>query len=130
MAIKDDYERAKRDWPEHIALFKELFGRLGITDYRSLTAGLKEPVAREEIKRAIETVMAKEGGKLSLASVGLLIGASLGGAGFAAMGGAIPVSLSLLGLLAGLFVGNECDATGLTKKFGKSIKGGWNYFRR
>ena len=61
----------------------------------------------------------EDGGKLSLTTVGVIIGASLGGVGIAAMGGAIGLPLALvlgLGGFVGFVGGSKFDSL---KKFGK-----------
>lgn len=55
-------------------------------------------------------VAKQEGGKLSLTTVGLLIGASFGGVGIAAMGSAIGMPLALVLGLGGLLSGSKFDS--------------------
>ena len=51
-----------------------------------------------------------EGGKLSLTTIGLIIGAALGGVGIAAMGGAIGMPLALVLGLGGFLSGSKFDS--------------------
>lgn len=51
----------------------------------------------------------KDGGKLSLTTIGLILGSIMGGVGIAAMGGAIGLPLALVLGLGGLLGGSEFD---------------------
>jgi len=53
-----------------------------------------------------------EGGKLSLATIGIILGSAMGGVGIAALGGAIGLPLFAVLGLAGLVGGSKFDATG------------------
>jgi len=52
----------------------------------------------------------KDGGKLSLTTVGIIIGSALGGVGIAAMGSAIGMPLALILGLGGLLTGSKVDS--------------------
>ncbi len=80
--------------------------------------GLKAPIAKDREDPLFKkdwtvfwTRVAKnEGGKLSLTSAGIIIGASLGGVGVAAMGGAIGMPLALVLGLGGFLGGSKFDS--------------------
>ena len=55
----------------------------------------------------------EEGGKISLTTIGLIFGASLGGVGFAAMGSAFGLPLAGILGLSGLISGSKIDNMGL-----------------
>lgn len=55
-------------------------------------------------------VAKQEGGKLSLTTIGLIIGASLGGIGIAAMGSAIGMPLAIVLGLSGFLGGSKFDS--------------------
>ena len=55
-------------------------------------------------------VAKQEGGKLSLTTIGLIIGASLGGVGIAAMGSAVGMPLALVLGLGGFLSGSKFDS--------------------
>lgn len=55
-------------------------------------------------------VAKQEGGKLSLTTIGLIIGASLGGVGIAAMGSAIGMPLAIVLGLSGFLGGSKFDS--------------------
>ncbi len=63
----------------------------------------------------------KEGGKLSLTTIGVIIGSSLGGVGIAAMGSAVGLPLAGVLGLTGFLSGSKIDSLGYFSK-DKTIK--------
>lgn len=66
---------------------------------------------QSEWKQIWTDIVKTNGGKLSLSTIGLIIGSVLGGAGIAAMGGAIGVSLAFVFSLSGFIAGSKFDDT-------------------
>ncbi len=67
---------------------------------------------KEEFLNIWKEIGKKDGGKLSLNTTGIILGASLGGVGIAAFGGAIGLPLFLIFGLTGLFGGTKIDSLG------------------
>ncbi|MEE4356739.1 MAG: bacteriocin class II family protein [Desulfococcaceae bacterium] len=67
---------------------------------------------RKQWSRIWEDLAKAEGGKLSLTTIGVVMGASLGGVGIAALGGAVGLPLFAVLGLAGLAGGSKFDASG------------------
>ena len=88
-----------------------LFRGHEITGAKTLLSNYKNSTEfRDEWKSIWANVAKDEGGKLSLTTIGLLIGASLGGVGIAAGGGAIGVPLALILGLGGFLSGSKVDS--------------------
>ena len=65
---------------------------------------------KEEFVGIWKEIAKTDGGKLSLTTIGIILGASLGGVGIAALGGAIGLPLFLILGLAGMWGGTEFDS--------------------
>ena len=108
--IKDIPEKFK----VHIDKLKELFKKNNIRNVNELRKLYKTDKKFQTEWKEIWTDIAKaEGGKLSLTTVGIIIGSVLGGVGIAAMGGAIGMPLAFILGLSGFLVGTKFDDTKL-----------------
>ena len=104
--FRDTGERLRR----YRARVQDLLNRHRITTLSSLKRAAKsDPLFRAEWQLIWQDIAASEGGKLSLASAGTILGAVFGGLGLAAFGGAIGVPLALIFGAAGLLAGTELD---------------------
>ena len=66
---------------------------------------------QSELNEILTDIIKADGGKLSLTTIGLVVGSALGGVGIAAMGGAIGLPLSLILGLGGFLAGTKIDDT-------------------
>ncbi|MGH9412888.1 MAG: hypothetical protein ACRD0Y_04020 [Terriglobales bacterium] len=85
--------------------------------YTNLKAAAANPdfVAR---RNAIwDAILENEGGKLTFGTALAIVGALLGGAGIAMMGGAFGLPLVCLLAPLGVWIGNEADEEQLTRRF-------------
>lgn len=101
--------------PEKYRAYKEalvsLLKRYEIEGIKSLVKAYRNNTSFKSEWRDFWALVAKgEGGKLSLSTIGLIIGASLGGVGIAAMGGAIGMPLALVLGLGGFLGGLKFDS--------------------
>ena len=88
-----------------------LYQRGGVFDLRSLRRKLRDdPAFADEWRQIWKEVALRDGGKLSLGTLGVLVGASFGGVGVAALGGAVGLPLALVLGLGGFLSGAEVDA--------------------
>jgi hypothetical protein len=87
-----------------------LFRRHQVNGVRSLVQAIRQNDAfLSEWKRTWREISDADGGKLSLATAGVVLGGALGGVGIAAMGGAIGLPLFLVLGLGGFLAGTEVD---------------------
>lgn len=117
--VKETYER----FQAHIEEFQRILRK-----YQIPSRGLRRYPAfaklvstnhelRNEVVAQLRVVAALDGGKLSLATLGTVLGLAIGGIGVAATGTAIGVpaaAVTLLATIAGGLVGQELDSTGKT----------------
>lgn len=104
-----------QDIPEKLRKYKDeltlLFKSYEVSSLQSLISIHKSNQQFRDEWSEIWTKVAKdEGGKLSLTTIGALIGLALGGVGIAAGGGAIGVPLALILGLGGFLSGSMFDA--------------------
>jgi len=125
MGIAKDVQQTYERFGIYIDQLTRIIGRYGIskdswTKYPQLAALLTtNPEARSEIGELLKVVVALDGGKLSLSTLGSILALSVGGIGVAAMGSAFGIpamAITLLGTAAGALVGNELDDSGFTSK--------------
>lgn len=105
-----------KEIPEKFRLHREklvdLFRKYEFKSIRNFTTAYKiNEKFQAEFKEILTDMAITNGGKLSLTTIGLIIGSALGGAGIAAMGGAIGVSLALVLGLSGFIAGSKFDDT-------------------
>jgi len=79
------------------------------------------PEFKSEWTEIWKEIARKDGGKLSLTTVLTILGAVLGSAGIAALGGAFAVPLALVLGIGGLLVGTEVDERRKEKKLEKEF---------
>jgi len=90
-----------------IALFKEF----EIDGVKKLVHTYKENKKfKNKWKKTWVTLAEEEGGKLSLTTIGLIIGSALGGVGVAAMGSAVGIPLAFALGLGGFLSGSKFDS--------------------
>jgi hypothetical protein len=96
----------------------ELFKSNEINSISSLVYAYKNNSKfKEEWQKVWIEVSKEEGGKISLTTIGVILGSALGGVGIAAMGSAIGVPLALILGLGGFLSGTKIDSL---KKFSNS----------
>ena len=106
------------EMPEKYRVYRDrLAGLFGSYDVKSLQALVTVYRSNAEFRaewKAIWSDIAKsDGGKLSLTTIGVIVGSVLGGVGIAAMGGAIGLPLALVLGLGGLLSGSKFDSLGI-----------------
>jgi len=100
----------------------ELFKKYGVYGIQSLINNYKNNLDfKEEWSTTWVKISKEDGGKLSLTTIGIIIGSAMGGVGIAAMGSAVGLPLALVLGLGGFFSGSKIDSL---KFFGskKSVK--------
>ena len=105
--IKNIPEQYKKHAEELVSLFK----KHQISGMRSLVLEYRRNRAfKSEWIKFWHHIAKDEGGKLSLTTIGILIGASLGGVGVAAMGTAVGMPLTVVLGLSGFLTGSKIDS--------------------
>jgi cytochrome bd-type quinol oxidase subunit 2 len=107
--LRETSEAASR-FKTQIERLIALFRRHNVNSIRSLVQAVKrDETFLSEWKRIWREISDADGGKLSLATAGVVLGAALGGVGIAAMGGAIGLPLFFVLGLGGFLAGTEVD---------------------
>ena len=112
MPTLDDFKDLPDRYKAYAAELKSLFVKHGVNSRRALLATYKNDEFKREWKAIWTRIAGTDGGKLSLTSIGLILGAVFGGLGIAAFGGAIGLPWALVLGLAGLVGGTSFDAGG------------------
>lgn len=111
MSFSRELGETKHRFKAYIDRLITLFKRHSINGVPSLIKTIRtDQHFSEEWKRTWQEVADAEGGKLSLTTIGLVLGGALGGVGIAAMGGAVGLPLALVLGLGGFIAGTEFDA--------------------
>jgi hypothetical protein len=108
--MKEIPEKFKLHRDKLVNLFKE-YKLKSVGDFRKIYKTDKK--FQLEFKEILKDMTIENGGKLSLTTIGIIIGSALGGAGIAAMGGAIGVSLAMVLGISGFIAGSKFDDTKL-----------------
>lgn len=116
MSFVKDLSDARARFPEHVAAFERLFREHQVSSLAAFNRQLKNPTFRADFKALSLKIFEKDGGKISIPLLSVVVGAALGGVGIAMMGSAFGIPLALVGAIGGVFVGSEMDSTGLTKR--------------
>ena len=106
--------------PEEFLKYKnslvELFEKYDINSIKSLKSTYKNNLEFRNEWKSIWLIIAKEnGGKLSLTTMGIIIGSALGGVGIALMGTAFGMPLALILGLGGFLFGSKVDDINTTE---------------
>jgi len=106
--------------PEKFLKYKnslvELFEKYNINSTGGLKSAYKNNLEFREEWKSIWLIIAKEnGGKLSLTTMGIIIGSALGGVGIALMGTAFGMPLALILGLGGFLFGSKVDDMNTTE---------------
>lgn len=113
MSTFDNLKETPKRFRQYSDRLTELMKAHEIKSIKGLIAAYRKDREFKKQWTAIWEELAKaEGGKLSLTSIGIIMGASLGGVGVAALGGAIGLPLFAVLGLAGLVGGSKFDASG------------------
>jgi hypothetical protein len=111
MSTVDEIKNIPEQYKKHAEELVSLFKKHQISGIRSLVLEYRRNRAFKSEWTHFWGNMAKdEGGKLSLTTIGILIGASLGGVGIAAMGTAIGMPLAVVLGLSGFLTGSKIDS--------------------
>lgn len=111
MALLDEFRGSVDRFKERIAELQSLLREYHVDGIRSLMHVHCEESRFRTRWHEIWTAAARDdGGKLSFAAVGTILGATLGGAGIAAVGTAFGLPLLAVLGLGGLVAGTEVDA--------------------
>lgn len=129
MSISKDAEQTYNRFGVYIDELKCVMAKYGVRgegwrSYPRLLAALKKTEARDEIGEILKVVVALDGGKVAVATVGMVVALSIGGVGVAMMGTAYGLSaatITFVGTACGALLGNEFDAIGGTKRLMEKI---------
>ena len=110
----NELKETKERFQKYINQLIELYKKHEVKSIKNLIDLHKSnPKFKKEFADIWKEIGKSDGGKLSLTTTGIILGASLGGVGIAALGGAIGLPLFLVLGLAGLFGGTKFDSIGL-----------------
>jgi hypothetical protein len=122
MSTFEEIREIPQKYKKYAEQLREIFKKHEIDGWKPLVSKLKTDAAfKKEFKGFWESVAKTDGGKLSLTTMGLIIGAALGGVGIAAMGGAIGLPLAAVLAAGGFLGGSKFDSLGFFSKE-KTIK--------
>jgi hypothetical protein len=111
MSFIDEINSVKKRLSAQISRISNLLKHYDVSSLMSLVRVYRSNRKfREEWKSIWAEIVRDEGGKLSLTTIGAIIGAAFGGVGIAAGGGAIGLPLALILGLGGFVAGVELDA--------------------
>jgi hypothetical protein len=111
MSLLDEFRGSVGRFKERIAELQALLRAYSVDGIRPLVRLYREDTKFKQRWDEIWAAAARDdGGKLSFAAVGAILGATLGGAGIAAMGTAFGLPLLAVLGLGGLVAGTEVDA--------------------
>lgn len=111
MSTVDEIKNIPEQYKIHVDELVSLFKKHQITGMRSLVLEYRRNrIFKSEWVDFWRNIAKEEGGKLSLTTIGLLIGASLGGVGIAAMGTAVGMPLAVVLGLSGFLTGSKIDS--------------------
>jgi len=111
MSTLEEISEIPEKYRKHKDALTLMFKEYDVASIKSLIPMYRNnPSFKAEWKGFWINVSKQEGGKLSLTTFGILIGASLGGVGVAAMGGAIGMPLAFVLGLGGFFGGSTIDS--------------------
>lgn len=111
MALFEEFREGADRFRSGIDKLKALLKRNGVDGVRRLVSLYRTDAAfRNEWNVIWREVAIDNGGKVSLATAGAILGAALGGVGVAAMGGAVGLPLLAVLGMGGLLAGAEVDA--------------------
>ena len=112
MSTVDDVKELPERYKAYAHELKSLFVKHGVNSRGALMAMYKNDEFKREWKDIWTRIAGTDGGKLSLTTVGLILGAVFGGLGIAAFGGAICLPWALVLGLGGLVAGTSFDSRG------------------
>ena len=111
MSLWDEWTNIPDRLRRYVEQLVELLREHDIDSIRGLVRAVRDdPGFRQRWNVIWADIAGAEGGKVSFTTMGLIIGATLGGVGIAAMGSAIGVPLFAVLGLAGFVAGTEFDA--------------------
>ncbi|MBF7731644.1 ribbon-helix-helix protein, CopG family [Pseudomonas sp. N040] len=111
MSTYSEIKELPEKYRKYRDLIIKLFKQYNISSTSSLIKIYKNNSKfKNEWKRIWVEVSAEEGGKLSLTTIGIIIGSALGSVGIATMGSAIGVPLALILGLGGFLSGTKIDS--------------------
>lgn len=111
MGTFGEIKEIPKKYRAHRDRFKRLFHRYEIDGPKNFGKSYrKNDEFRTEVSAIFWDIAKDEGGKLSLTTMGIIIGSALGGVGIAAMGSAIGLPLSAVLGVGGLLSGSKIDS--------------------
>jgi len=111
MSTSHEIKNIPEKFSAYINKLKILFNEYEIDGITKLVKTYKSNKDFKNQWKKIWIALAKEdGGKISLTTIGIIIGSALGGVGIAAMGSAIGMPLALVLGLGGLKLGSKIDS--------------------
>ncbi len=114
MSTITDIKDIPKRYKVYINKFKKLFKEYDVRNISDLIKFyLNDDGFQNKARGILIEVSKAEGGKLSLATIGIIIGTALGGAGIAVAGGAVGVSLAAVFGIGGFLSGSKIDSLGV-----------------
>ena len=114
MSTYSEFKDLPNKYLKYLEKLKDIFRKYQIDSKKTLSFSYKNDADFKNEWKIFWTDLAKaNGGKLSLTTIGLILGSALGGVGIAAMGGAIGVPFALLLGLGGFISGSKFDSYAL-----------------
>ncbi|MDG1668525.1 MAG: hypothetical protein P8I96_06285 [Opitutae bacterium] len=111
MSTINEIKNIPEQYRKHAEELVSLFRKHQVRGMRSLVLEYRRNrVFQSEWTQFWHNMAKDEGGKLSLTTIGILIGASLGGVGIAAMGTAVGMPLAVVLGLSGFLTGSKIDS--------------------
>jgi len=132
MSISDDLSEIYKRSKDHIVNLKEINKRYNVDGLKKLVVTFRiNKEFRSEWNNSWASIAKDEGGKISLTTAGVIIGASIGGVGIATAGSAIGLPLAFVLGIGGFLLGSEVDTvkSKLTKNRKKILIPGETYDR-
>ena len=120
MSVTEDIKAAKSRFAVYVVQLQDLLKQHDVRGknwLRSLKAANADPEFVRRRSAIWKEILEHEGGKLTFGTVLAIVGTVVGGVGIAFGGTAFGMPLVLLLAPAGIWIGNEIDEEGLTKRF-------------
>jgi chaperonin cofactor prefoldin len=121
MTSQEDSKSILQRLSVYVQELTRLFKTFDITNPKGLWRALRNREFRTGCHEILIEVAKSEGGKLTLTTISILIGAALGGVGIAALGGAIGIPMAALLAPVGYLAGSKLDSSNWKQKTSEQL---------